>query len=80
MKQATLDLPSIIKENTLDEMEYDRALYDEDCCDEDMEYYHYADNPEYEYNGYLGEDEDFSDCCFRSKSMHVTDYPQAIYI
>lgn len=81
MTQATFDFPPYYKETTLDELEYERAMYaEEDCCDDDMEYYHACHNPEYEYNGYLGEDEDISDCTMRSECIHITDYPSSIFI
>lgn len=80
MTQATFDFPSYYKENSLDELEYDREMYAEECIDDDMEYYHACCNPEYEYNGTLGEDEDLSDCCFKGNKMHITDYPNPMFI
>lgn len=80
MSQLAFDFPSYFKENSLDELEYDREMYAEECVDDDMEYYHACHNPEYEYNGYLGEDEDLSDCTMRSECIHITDYPSSIII
>lgn len=78
--QTTFDFLTYYKEKDLDELEYERSMYAEDCVDEDMAYYHSCHNPEYEYNGYPGEDEDLSDCNMRSENIHITDYPSSIII